>query len=80
MLTLIKSVAQTIPIFIMSYFKLPHTVIDKIRASIIWFWWGQKGEEKRTHWLRWKDFCRPKWEGGFGLRDLGAFNKALMAK
>lgn len=40
---------------------------------------GSKNEEKRTHWIRWENRCEPKWEGGIGLRDLGSFNKALLA-
>ncbi|KAL8525370.1 hypothetical protein ACS0TY_014847 [Phlomoides rotata] len=37
-LTLIKSVAQSIPIYTMSCFKLPQDVIERIRAVIIRFW------------------------------------------
>lgn len=79
-LTLIKSVAQAIPTYLMSCFNIPEGVIDKIRAAIVRFWWGQRGEEKRTHWLRWEELCKPKSEGGIGLRDLAIFNKALLAK
>lgn len=64
----------------MSCFKIPDGVLHKIRSAIIRFWWGQKEEEKRIHWLRWEQLCRPKDEGGLGLRDLGAFNKALFAR
>lgn len=77
---MIKSVAQAIPTYLMSCFRIPKGVVDKIRAAIMRFWWGQKGDEKRTHWIRWEELCRPKWEGGLGLRDLAIFNLSLLAK
>lgn len=79
-LTLIKSVAQAIPTYLMSCFKIPDGVINKIRAAIIRFWWGQQGEEKRTYWMRRELLCKPKSEGGIGLRDFAVFNNALLAK
>lgn len=79
-LVLIKYVAQAIPTYLMSCFLIPTGVIEKIRATIFRFWWGQQGDEKRTHWLRWQELCRPKSEGGVGLRDLSCFNRALLSK
>lgn len=79
-LVLIKSVAQVIPTYLMSCFRIPDGVINKIRAAIIRFWWGQQGEEKRTNWIKWEALCKPKNEGGICLRDLAVFNKALLAK
>lgn len=55
-LTLIKFVAQAIPTYFMSCFRIPDGVIDKIRATIVRFWWGQKDEERRTHWLNGKSY------------------------
>ncbi|KAL6522139.1 hypothetical protein OROMI_032016 [Orobanche minor] len=79
-LVLIKSVAQAIPTYLMSCFKIPYGTIDRIRRAFMQFWWGQKGEERRTHWVSWRELCKPKWEGGLGLRDLRVFNMALLAK
>lgn len=64
----------------MSCFKVPQGVFDSIRAAITRFCWGQKNDKKRTHWIRWENLCKLKWEGGIGLRDLGSFNKALLVK
>lgn len=47
-LVLIKSVAQAIPTYLMSCFKIPQNVLDKIRATIMRFWWGQKNDGGRT--------------------------------
>lgn len=79
-LALVKSVAQSIPTYLMTCFKIPIGVLDRIHSIIARFLWGQKCDEKRIHWLRWEILCKPKREGGLGLRDLGAFNDALLAK
>ena len=39
---LIKAVAQTIPTYIMSCFKLPDTLCEELMSMIRNFWWGQK--------------------------------------
>ena len=31
-------------------------------------------------WVRWADVCKPRKEGGLGVKDLGGFNLALLAK
>lgn len=30
--------------------------------------------------LSWEDICKPKIEGGLGIRDLESFNRALVGK
>lgn len=44
------------------------------------FWWGQRGERRKIHWVRWDDLCRHKNQGGMGLKDLTLFNEAMLAK
>ena len=39
---LIKAVAQAIPTYIMSCFKLPDTLCEELMSMIRNFWWGQK--------------------------------------
>jgi len=42
--------------------------------------WGW-GKEKRTmSWVSWKNLCKPKEEGGLGIRDIRKFNIVLLAK
>uniref|UniRef100_A0A2N9G7B6 Reverse transcriptase domain-containing protein n=1 Tax=Fagus sylvatica TaxID=28930 RepID=A0A2N9G7B6_FAGSY len=77
---LIKSVAQAIPAYAMSCFRLPNRLIKEIEILIRRFWWGQNGEKGKMHWLPWPTLCKPKCDGGIGLRDLGFFNEALLAK
>ena len=77
---LIKVVAQAIPTYTMSYFKIPDSLCDDL-TSMIWnFWWGQKGEERKMSWLSWDKLCESKANGGMGFRQLKQFNLALLAK
>ena len=54
---LLKSVIQAIPTFAMSCFKLPLTLCSDIEALIRNFWWGQKGNQRKIHWSKWKTLC-----------------------
>jgi ribonuclease HI len=77
---LIKAVVQAIPTYTMNCFKLPVTLCKEIEGLIRRFWWGQKGDERKIHWLRWEKLCQPKSMGGLGFRELQKFNIALLAK
>ncbi|CAL5385637.1 unnamed protein product [Camellia sinensis] len=77
---LIKAVAQAIPVFIMSCFMLPVGLCHEIDSMISHFWWGQREEERKIHWLRWSKLCLPRQKGGLGFRSLMAFNRAMLAK
>ena len=48
---LIKAVAQAIPTYTMSCFKLPDSLCEELTIMVKNFWWDQKKEEKKTAWL-----------------------------
>ena len=77
---LIKAVAQAVPSYTMSCFKLPDNLCGDLTSMIRQFWWGQKKDEKKLAWISWERMCQPKEKGGMGFRDLKSFNKALLAK
>jgi hypothetical protein len=77
---LIKSVAQAVPTFSMSCFKLPRGLCDHINSMIRKFWWGSKEDKRRTCWVSWETMIQPKYAGGLGFRDIELFNLALLAR
>ncbi|KAL6138049.1 hypothetical protein ACLB2K_063335 [Fragaria x ananassa] len=44
------------------------------------FWWGDKGDDRKIHWVAWEKLCTTKFEGGLGFQDMSLFNMALLAK
>ncbi|KAK1367590.1 hypothetical protein POM88_033682 [Heracleum sosnowskyi] len=50
---LIKAVAQAIPTYMMSIFRIPDGIVDDIHAILARFWWGNKGSAKSMHWYIW---------------------------
>ncbi|GJU10751.1 ribonuclease H [Tanacetum coccineum] len=77
---LIKSVAQTMPMYIMNIFLLPGNLIDDIHKSLNVYWWGDGVKENPIRWCKWERMCVSKFRGGLGFRHLGLFNRALLAK
>ena len=77
---LIKAVAQAIPTYTMSVFKLLDSLCDELVGMIQRFWWGQKEGKNKMAWLSCDRMCALKEEGGLGFGDLKAFNLALLAK
>nr|KYP34281.1 Putative ribonuclease H protein At1g65750 family [Cajanus cajan] len=59
---------------------MPKMVTKQLTSIQRNFLWGGKLDEKRTAWVSWEKICRPKKEGGLGIKKLDAFNEALLAK
>ncbi|KAL9417006.1 hypothetical protein AB3S75_040073 [Citrus x aurantiifolia] len=72
--------AQTIPTYSMSVFKLPSDFCAELQQMVANYWWSHSSSSKGFQWLQWRLLCQPKSEGGMGFRDLIAFNQALLAK
>ena len=77
---LIKAVAQALPTYSMSCFKLPRGLCEHLNSLIRWFWWGSKEGERKTCWVAWDDMTKPKYAGGLGFRDFEMFHLALLAR
>jgi len=77
---LIKSVAQALPVFLMSCFILPRGLCESITSLIRQFWWGSKRGKRKPCWVAWDLMTRPKSLGGLGFRDIEIFNLALLSR
>ena len=48
---LVKAVAQAVPVFSMSCFKLPRGLCEHLNMLIRKFWWGSKEGKRKPHWV-----------------------------
>ncbi|CAN1822044.1 Putative ribonuclease H protein At1g65750, partial [Linum perenne] len=59
---------------------LPVTITDRIDAIIRNFIWGGSLTKSKVHFLAWDRICRPKDQGGLGLRKARELNQAYLMK
>ena len=65
----------------MSTVLFSNTFVEKINTIIKRFWWAGVQEDYDTSpiaYRSWEDICKPKEEGGLGIRDLKTVNKSLI--
>jgi len=79
-LCLIKSVLSALPLYYLSFFKMPKGVSNKLLRIQRNFLWGWGSEAKKIAWVKWEKICKPKEVGGLDIRDIRLFNVALLAK
>lgn len=77
---LIKAVAQAVPAYAMSMFKIPLGLCNDIPRAMTRFWWGAKEDKKGIHWGKLEKLSYAKIKGGLGFRDVSCFNQVLLAK
>jgi hypothetical protein len=44
------------------------------------FLWGGLSKRRKISWVKWTEICKPKKDGGLGIRDLRLVNLSLLAK
>ena len=79
-LTLVNACLSSLPLHAMGVCLLGdgvHRTMNRHRAR---FFWGERGNKQRYHWVRWPDVCLPKDLGGLGIMDTKRMNLCLMAK
>ncbi|GJZ86136.1 RNA-directed DNA polymerase, eukaryota, reverse transcriptase zinc-binding domain protein [Tanacetum coccineum] len=79
-LTLLKSVLGSMPIFHMSIFKAPLSVIRQLESIRSHFFNGHDSASRKASWIKWDCVLAPKEKGGLGVSSLYALNRALMFK
>lgn len=77
---LLKAVIAALPAYTMSCFLLPKNLIQEITKAMRQFWWSATKEKHNISWIAWNKITASRKEGGLGIRDMYAFNKALLAK
>lgn len=79
-LCLLRSVLTSIPLFYLSFFKMSKSVAKECQKLQMKFLWGDGGDARKIAWVKWEKVCQPKEEGGLGVKDIEAFNNALLMK
>ena len=79
-LILVKAVLEAIPVYWMSLSWIPNGVLEKARQICLHFLWSGKKEVSVTPWVRWDRIARPKYLGGWGLKNIFFFAEALSTK
>ena len=78
--TLLSSSLNNAPIYQMSIYLLPKTIVyklDKIRRT---FFWQGGGTRRKYHLIRWTKICKSKKKGGLGIKDIRLMNISLLTK
>ncbi|GJZ85566.1 RNA-directed DNA polymerase, eukaryota, reverse transcriptase zinc-binding domain protein [Tanacetum coccineum] len=79
-LQLITSVLSAMQVYWCSLFIFPFTVCDDIDSLMSNFLWSNKDGIGSMVSVKWSDVCKPKNQGGLGLKSMHEWNISLMAK
>ncbi|XP_020084915.1 uncharacterized protein LOC109707794 [Ananas comosus] len=78
---LVNSVLSNLPLFYFAIFKASQWVLNRIEAlRRAFFWKGCSNISGGSCLVSWKIICKSKREGGLGIKDMEAMNKALLTK
>jgi hypothetical protein len=79
-LILINSSLSSVPMYMISFFKLPKGVKEKMDFFRRRFLWQEDQGIRKYHLVQWPIICSPRDQGGLGVLDLDIMNKALLGK
>ncbi|GJU48909.1 hypothetical protein Tco_1218464 [Tanacetum coccineum] len=77
-LTLLKAVLGATPIYAMSLYRVPKTVLNVMESLRSKFVNGFDGGYKKITWIKWKKVLAAKKNGGLGVSSFFALNMALL--
>ncbi|XP_042950164.1 uncharacterized protein LOC122282278 [Carya illinoinensis] len=79
-LLLLKHVALSIPMHLLSVLSTPKTVVSSLNRLMSNFFWGSSNGKQKQKWVAWQKICSPTLEGGLGLRKLEEVQSSLFMK
>ncbi|GKC01404.1 RNA-directed DNA polymerase, eukaryota, reverse transcriptase zinc-binding domain protein [Tanacetum coccineum] len=77
---LISSVLASMQTYWASVYLIPKTVVKEIDKVMKKKLWDNKGNNSGRAKIAWKVVCRPKDQGGLGIKPLGEWNETLLIK
>ena len=75
---MIASVLSSMQVFWASVFILPKIVVKEINKLLKSFMWCQGEISKGKAKISWENICKPKDQGGLGIKDLQTWNEVLI--
>ena len=66
----VKAFVHTLPTFVMGVFKLNAGFWANYEKMVRDFWWGEKVDHRKVHWMSWENITKPKRDGGIRFRDM----------
>jgi hypothetical protein len=78
--TLGKVVLESILVYWLSFAKIPKSILNTIRRKMFSFLWTGKKIKEGIHLISWNKIAKPKKMGGWGIKNIFTFGKALAAK
>nr|GEW74671.1 hypothetical protein [Tanacetum cinerariifolium] len=79
-LTLLKSVLGSTPIYAMSLYKTPKSVLHSMESIRRKFFYEANDDIKKITWISWSKVLAAKDKGGLGVSSLYGLNRALLFK
>ena len=77
-LTLLKSVLGSTPIYNVSIYKVPKSVLHTLESIRRNFFFGTQCDERKIMWVKWSKVLASKKYGGLGVSSFYALNRALL--
>jgi hypothetical protein len=79
-LILINSILTSLPMFMLSFFKIPKGVRKRLDFFRSRFFWQSDGHKKKYRLIKWNIICRHNDQGSLGIEVLELKNKSLLSK
>ena len=80
-LILLKAALDSTPIYWLSLYKLPVSVLNCIEKLRRQFLWGESSPaQRKLHLIGWERICKNKQDGGLGIAAIENRNSVLLAK
>ncbi|XP_077237378.1 uncharacterized protein LOC143879071 [Tasmannia lanceolata] len=77
---LIKSVLTSFQVYWSAAFNVPIQILEEIEKIFKKFIWSGSNQTKNIHLIAWDNLCKPKAEGGVGIRHLRDINQVGQMK
>ena len=77
---LLQSVISSMQVYWCSMFVLPLSICHDVERLMRDFLWNYGVFKRGKAKIKWSDVCKPKVEGGLGIRSLEEWNTALISK